>query len=99
MASYNYITVFILQNCIIGLFFFLALLGGGVPSAVNGSFVQNHILEDVFCNHIEDLPSNVPVNTTPLLELCDNLEKLRDAQIASAVSLKVLIQIIIVYIP
>ena len=77
---------FTLQNCITSAVLLLCLIAGGIPNAVFASIVQNHITDDLQCDQSDYYPNDYPSNTNPLSELCDNLERLREAQVATAVS-------------
>ena len=77
---------FILQNLILSVLLFLGLITGGGPNAAFASVVQSHIIDDIHCDQRDYYSDYFPSNTNPLAELCDDLERLRSAQIATAVS-------------
>ena len=62
----------------------LGLVSGGIPSATNAANLQEDYLDQPECDSIEDYRNS---NFYSLIEeICDNLEQIRDSQIASAVS-------------
>ena len=65
-----------LQNIVVIVILALALLSGGIPSAVNAADVQKDYI-DVFCKGYYNI-----YNT----ELCDDLKQIRDSQVAATVS-------------
>ena len=62
----------------------LGLVSGGIPSAINAANLQEDYLDPSNCDSLEYY-RNSPAYSL-IEETCDNLEQIRDSQIASAVS-------------
>ena len=65
--------------------FTLALIIGGVLSASNAGNVQHEYLDQFDCSAIDDLPVD-DIYIEIAQKICHDLEKLKNCQIASAVS-------------
>ena len=62
----------------------LGLVSGGIPCATNAADLQEHYLDSSACDSLENYRNNTAYSL--IEETCDNLEQIRDSQIASAVS-------------
>ena len=71
----------ILQGIVLNFILFLALIGGGIPSATNARDVQVDYIDRFRCND-----DNI-IGGRATEEQCDDLEQLRNSQAAAAVSL------------
>ena len=72
--------VLFFQCTIFSIILALALISGGIPSAINAADIKEDYIDPLeeFCN-LDGL-------TARSEEICNNLQTIRDAQIASAVS-------------
>ena len=66
------------QCAILTVLLSLALISGGIPSALNAADVQDDYLDNTFCD-LDNLPDSFE-------EVCDDARRLRDSQAAAAVS-------------
>ena len=74
--------VCILQNAVFCILLALGLLAGGIASAANAADVQDDYYEPLRCDELsDDLPDDHPV-----VEICDDFERLRNSQAAGGVS-------------
>ena len=86
-----FLNVILLQSAIFSGVLALGIIAGGGASISNAENVQREYLDRLDCPAIEDIPADQHSGSYKFLHenqtLCDNLDKLRKCQVASAVSL------------